>query len=300
MSLRAGAFEALTEVRRNGRVRRTTTGPPMNARFRAGSITKSFVATVVLQLAGEGKIGLDDRVRPGITLRQLLQHTSGIPDYGARYQELCGTTEAIVGLRHRTWTTAGLLALIADEPPLFEPGTSWSYSNTNYLLLGELIEQLTGSSYAAEVSRRILGPLGLNDTELPGADPHIAGPHLHGFLRDGVDITVFNHSFAGPAGSLVSTVADLNRFYRALMTGQLLARAELAGMRTTGGSGYGLGLALRHLPDGTPLWGHAGGTFGYETFAWTTEDGTRQATIATTPRPGTDPDPAAFLTAALS
>jgi D-alanyl-D-alanine carboxypeptidase len=262
-------------------------------RFRAGSITKSFVATVVLQLVGEGRIALDGPAR--ITVRHLLQHTSGIADYGDsdRFHDLYGTTEAIVGLRHRTWSPPELLALIDGEPPLFEPGSSWAYSSTNYLLLGLAVERVTGNPYAVEVERRILRPLDLRDTELPGADPNIAGPHLHGCLWGGdgepVDVTAFDHSFAGAAGEIVSSTADLNRFYRALMSGELLAPAELAEMRTVRGAGYGLGIATRQLPDGTTLWGHNGGTFGFETFAWTSEDGGRQVTVALAPRAGADP-----------
>jgi D-alanyl-D-alanine carboxypeptidase len=291
------------EVRHAGRVRRG--GTSGSVRFRAGGITKSFVATVVLQLVAEGRLPLDGA---GITVRHLLQHTSGIPDYGEsdRFRDLYGTTEAIVAMRHHSWEPPELLDFIAGQPFLFEPGASWAYSSTDYLVLGELIAQVTGHPYADEVERRILRPLGLRDTRLPGTDPHIDGPHLRGHLGDGVDITVFDQSFAGAAGEIVSSTSDLNRFWRALMTGELLAPPELAAMlgaRPTGhGFDYGLGIAGRHLPDGTRLWGHDGGTFGYETFSWTTEDGTSQATVATTPLPGAEPgaEVSDFLTAAFS
>jgi D-alanyl-D-alanine carboxypeptidase len=293
------AFGAVAEVHHAGRrVWRGTTGPvPAGAKFRAGSITKSFVATVVLQLAGEGRLALDE-VRP------MLQHTSGIPDYGSseRFRRLYGGTEAIVGLRHRTWTRSELLDLVAGEPPLFPPGSSWAYSSTNYLRLGLVIERVTGRPYAAEASRRILRPLGLRDTSFPGTETRIDGPHLRGYLDDGVDITEFDQSFAGAAGEIVSSTADLNRFYRALMTGELLAPAGLAAMRTVLPSGdYGLGVARRQLPGGTTLWGHNGGTFGFETFSWSTAAGDRQVTVATAPRPGHDPQPRAdeFLAAAF-
>jgi D-alanyl-D-alanine carboxypeptidase len=301
----------LAEVRSAGRVWRGASGVaelgtsspvPVAGRFRVGSVTKSFVATVVLQLVGAGRTALDDTVEkwlPGIipdgdriTLRHLLQHTSGIVDYGESnpFRSFYGTTEAIVGMRHRTWTAPELLAFVAGQPSLFEPGSSWAYSSTNYLLLGLVVERVTGNSYATEVERRILRPLDLPDTEVPGANPHIAGPHLHGYLRDAgrepVDITEFDHSFAGAAGELVSSAADLNRFYCALMTGGLLAPAQLAEMRTVRAAGdgfdYGLGIATRQLPDGTTLWGHNGGTFGFETFSWTTGEGGCQVTVAVT------------------
>ena len=109
-----------------------------------------------------------------------------------------------------------LLAFAAGQPSLFEPGSSWAYSRTNYLLLGLVVERVTGNPYATEVERRILRPLDLRDTELPGPNPRIAGPHLHGYLRDGnrepVDVTDFDHSFAGAAGEFLSSTANLNRF----------------------------------------------------------------------------------------
>ncbi|MEV4352594.1 serine hydrolase domain-containing protein [Actinoplanes sp. NPDC049596] len=294
------AFGVVAEVRAGDRVwrgaggvaeRGSTRPAPAGARFRAGSVTKSFVAVVVLQLVGEGRIGLDEPVGAGcrVTVRHLLQHTSGIADYGEseRFRSLYGTTEAILGLRHRSWTAAELRTLVDGQPLLFEPGSSWGYSSTNYLLLGLLVERVTGRPYGGEVERRILRPLGLRNTELPGSSPYMRGSHLHGYLGE-EDITVFDHSFAGAAGELVSSAADLNRFYRALMTGQLLDAAELAEMRTGSALGYGLGLATRQLDDGARLWGHNGGTFGYETFSWTTGDGVRQATVAVTPRAGGD------------
>ena len=320
----------LAEVRSAGRVWRGASGVaelgpsrPVSptARFRAGSITKSFVATVVLQLAGEGRIALDDpsgKWLPGlvpdadrITLRHLLQHTSGVADYGesSQFRRLYGTTEAVAGLRDRTWSPRELLALVADRPLLFEPGSAWAYSSTNYLLLGLVIERVTGNSYAAEVERRILGPLDLRDTEVPGANPRIAGPHLHGYLRGGggepVDVTAFDHSFAGAAGEIVSSTTDLNHFYRALITGRLSAPAQLTEMRTGRATGhsfdYGLGIVTKRLPDGTILWGHNGGTFGFETFSWTTGDGGRQVTVALTPRADGDTGDRVdeFLTAAF-
>ena len=312
------AVGVLAEVRSAGCVWRGASGvaelgssgpAPVAGRFRAGSITKSFVATVVLQLAGEGRIALDDPVGkwlpPGtvpdgdrITLRHLLQHTSGIADYGEsdRFRGLYGNAEAVAGMRHRSWAVPELLAFVAGQPSLFEPGSSWAYSSTNYLLLGLVVERVTGNPYATEVERRILRPLDLRDTELPGPNPCIAGPHLHGYLREGnrqpVDVTEFDHSFAGAAGELVSSTADLNRFYAALLNGRLLAPAQLTEMctvRATGrGFDYGLGIATRQLADGTTLWGHNGGTFGFETFSWSTGDGGRQATVAVTPRAGGD------------
>ena len=284
----------------------TTERVPVQGRFRAGSVTKSFVATVVMQLIGDRRVGLDDPVErwlPGtivagdrITVRQLLQHTSGLVNYTntRAFRTLYGTVDGIVSQRDRTWTPAELLAFIDGQPLLFEPGTSWAYSNTNYILLSLIIEKVTGRHYASEVERRILRPLGLYNTELPGAKSAITGPHPHGYLpreQGGtlrpVDITVLNPTVAAASGELVTTTADLNRFYRALLTGRLLRPAQLAQMRTTRTTGhdydYGLSLQTKLLADGTRLWGHEGDIFGYQTSCWTTEDGRRQLTVAATP-----------------
>jgi D-alanyl-D-alanine carboxypeptidase len=167
------------------------------------------------------------------------------------------------------------------------------------------IAATVASGVLAEAERRILRPLDLRDTGFPGSNPHIAGPHLHGYLHDDgrqpVDVTVFDHSFAGAAGEIVSSTADLNRFYGALMAGRLLAPAQLTEMRAVRGLDYGLGIVRRRLPDGTTLWGHNGGTFGFETFSWTTREGDRQVTVAVAPRAGCDPGARVddFLTAAF-
>lgn len=284
----------------------TTRPVPVNGRFRAGSITKTFVATVALQLVDQRRIALDDPLQrwlPGvvpdadrITPRHLLQHTSGIVNYTNTRQFRClySTVEAVVSMRDRTWTPRQLLAFTAGQPLLFAPGTSWTYSNTNYLLLALVIERATGNPYATEVERRILRPLGLRDTELPRTNPYIAGPHPHGYLpreHDGgvepVDITVFNPTVAGASGEILSTTADLNRFYHALLTGRLLRPAQLGQMLTTWPTGrrydYGLGLQTKQLANGTRLWGHEGDIFGYQASCWTTEDGSQQLTVAANP-----------------
>jgi D-alanyl-D-alanine carboxypeptidase len=280
---------------------------PANGRFRAGSITKTFVATVVLQLVGEGRLRLTDTLErwlPGaipngaqITIRQLLQHTSGVFDYT---NALFESIEDVLDARYRTFRPAELVALAAARPPVFEPGTSWEYSNTNYILLGMIVRRVTGRPYAAEVARRILHPLGLHGTELPGTDTAIHGPHAHGYLpldRDGevvpVDFTELNPSMAQSAGELVSTTADLNRFYRCLLGGRLLRPAQLAEMLGPPAEelGYGLGIYPQPLPGGPTVWGHTGGIFGYVTFSFSTLDAATQLTVSVNPWLG-DFDPA--------
>lgn len=272
---------------------------PAGGRFRAGSITKTFVATVVLQLVGEGRLRLEDTLErwlPGavpngarITVRHLLQHTSGVFNYT---DVLFGSIEDVLAARYRTFRPAELVALAAARPPVFEPGTSWEYSNTNYILLGMIVRRVTGRPYATEVARRILRPLRLSGTELPGTDIAIHGPHAHGYEpieRDGevvpVDFTEINPSMAHSAGELIATTADLNRFYRCLLSGRLLRRAQLAEMlgSPAGELNYGLGIYQDQLPGGPTLWGHTGGIFGYQSYSFSTPDAATQLTVSVNP-----------------
>jgi D-alanyl-D-alanine carboxypeptidase len=317
----SAAIGVLAEVHDGARVWRGTSGMsrlgthqpvPAAGRFRAGSITKSFIATVVLQLAGEGRIALEDTVQrwlpdvladgARITLHHLLQHTSGVANYTntPSFRAIYASEAEIVRLRYRTWTPRELVAFVDDLPLLFEPGTSWIYSNTNFVLLSMVVERVTGADYTAEVRRRILRPLGLRHTQFPGTDPALTGAHPHGYLavaqngvEEPVDITVFNPSVAGAAGEVISTAADLNVFFRALIDRRLLGPAEQEQMQTAHATArdyeYGLGLMTRTVAGGTRLWGHRGDIFGYYAESWTTEDGRRQLTVAATPWGDVDP-----------
>lgn len=272
--------------------------PAAGGQYRVGSITKTFVATVILQLAGERRLRLDDTLEgwlPGaipngadITIRNLLQHTSGIFNYT---EVLFASIEEVLQARYRTFRPEELVALAAAQPPVFEPGTAWSYSNTNYVLLGLIIRKVTGRAYGKEVDRRILRPLGLRGTEVPGTDVTIDGPHAHGYEpieQDGaivpLDFTDLNPSMAYSAGEIVSTTADLNRFYRALLGGRLLRRAQLAEMLTPfADAGYGLGIFQEQLPGGRTLWGHTGGIFGYLSYSFSTPDAATQLSVSINP-----------------
>lgn len=261
--------------------------------YRAGSVTKPFVATVVLQLVAEGRLSLSDTVErwlPGIlpygdqvTIRQLLNHTSGVPDY---------VIEPLVRLytsphgRFRAWTPRELVALIADQPPDFPPGTAWRYSNTGYVLAGLIVQAATGHKLGQELTRRIIRPLGLRDTFFPVNRPTIPGRNARGYSlplgqEDGplLDFTVYNPSLAWGAGNLTSDLGDLARFFRALLSGRLLPPRLLAEMTTpvdTGqGLGYGLGLAVIETPSGR-LIGHDGAIPGFFNIVLSTEDGRRQ------------------------
>ncbi|MFC0431934.1 serine hydrolase [Kutzneria buriramensis] len=273
----------------------TATGSPvpLDAEFRIGSVTKTFVATVVLQLVGEGRLSLDDTVArwlpgvvegsgndgAGITIRELLEHTSGIHDYVDDLPGLASTA-GFRADRFRTYAPEQLVALAMRHPPVFLPGAGASYSNTNYILAGMIINRVTGRSWAHEVDARIIRPLGLSHTTTPGAFPFVLGPHAEGYSNfgagDPIDVTVANPSMFDAAGSMISTAGDLSRFLAALVGGRLLAPAQLAAMETTivapqlealwPGARYGLGLGWFPLSCGGGYFGHPGDVPGYHTW----------------------------------
>lgn len=287
-------------------VRGSSRPVPTDGRFRVGSVSKTFVATVILQLVAEHRLALDDTVDDvlpgvlprgsGITVRELLNHTSGIPEVLTTFPRP-GTPE-FLNLRWRTWTTRQLVDRVADAPLLFEPGTQASYSNTNYLVLGMIIERATGLSYATAIERRIIRPLRLHGTSLPGRDPSIRGPHAHGYMAvqepDGstsmVDVTAWNPTLMNAAGDIISTTRDLNRFYDALLNGRLLPAYLMTQMRIVApGSIYGLGVIKHRLSCGVIAWGKDGDAPGYSTWSFSTPDGRKRVTVSVTWGVG-DPD----------
>ncbi|EME52507.1 Serine-type D-Ala-D-Ala carboxypeptidase [Amycolatopsis decaplanina DSM 44594] len=276
---------------------------PENGRFRVGSITKTFVSTVLLQLSGEGKVDLDAQVvryLPGlidgrITVRQVLQHTSGLYNYT---NALPLDPDEFERIRYKHWTPQELLKVSTDKPLDFDPGTRWNYSNTNYVVAGLLVEKLTGRPYGKAVEQRILKPLHLDGTEVPGDDVDIRGPHAHGYV--GVagkpnDITRINPSVAWAAGEIISTTRDLDTFGVALASGRLLEPAQQQEIaKTTAVSPeYGLGLQVQTLPCGTEVWGHGGGIPGYSSQLLTTPDTKKRLELSVTSAPtGGDPNEA--------
>ena len=263
-------------------------------RVRVGSVTKTFVATVVLQLEAAHQLSLGDTVGhwlpglvPGggsITIQELLQHTSGIYSY----TNDPGFLQALAANPTRVWQPAELVRIAVAHPPLFPPGTSFAYSNTDYILLGMIIQAATGHSVGHELQARIFKPLGLRDTYFPYANPHLRKPYAHGYplgqpgATGPADTTVMSPSWAGAAGGIVSTAADIARFYTALLTGKLLPAAQLQEMMTTTptgqGDNYGLGIQAEPLPCGT-VWGHQGDFPGYFNNPFTTTDGSSQAVV---------------------
>ncbi|MFF0219222.1 serine hydrolase domain-containing protein [Streptomyces vinaceus] len=263
------------------------------ARFRAGSVTKTFTAAVVLQLAAEGRVDLDRPVQqylpgllpsgPGgfepISVRQLLNYTSGIPSAEGPGDSF----EAQYAHRFDVVDPHALIARAAAKGPEFRPGERQHYLNIDYTVLGVLIEKLTGTSYEQALSARILRPLGLHRTSVPSpAENRIAGPHHHGYqavAKPGggtslVDVTEWNSSSNWAAGDLISTTADLERFTEALFAGRVVPKAQLEEMFTVPAvtdfeSGEDAvqtaGMKRFALPDGTVVYGKTGSRFGYST-----------------------------------
>jgi D-alanyl-D-alanine carboxypeptidase len=287
----AGAPGASALVHRDGHTWVAAAGEVRpDDRFRIGSTTKPFVATVVLQLAAERRLRLDDTVEhwlPGalpyggdVTVRQLLNHTGGVPDDIAPVMG-----ELLHGDRLRVWTPQELIAYAAAQPRT-TPGV-WEYSNTDYALLGLIVERVTGTRLERELARRIVRPLGLRDTSFPVRSPAIGGRHARGYSlgEDGRlhDFTRYSPSGAWAAGNGDSTLRDLARFQRALLRGRLLGRPELRAMLTgvdTGSPGlrYGLGVFLTDSPCGT-LVAFDGDILGFSNNVKGTLDGRRTAAV---------------------
>ncbi|WP_067475167.1 serine hydrolase domain-containing protein [Actinomadura hibisca] len=292
----AGQPGVIIMSRRGGRVAHATagvadqaTGARMDPRLhvRVASVTKTFTATVLLQLVAERKVSLNDTVDrwlPGlvrgngndgreITVRDLLGHTSGLAEY-------------VLDPRIRTeprrdWKPEELVAIALEQAP----SRTATYSNTNYILAGMIIEKAGGHTFAAELRDRILRPLGLRHTSLP-TDRFFPGPYVHGYWGDYGDVsTEVSPSSGWTSGGVISTVDDVARFHRALFTGRLLPRKLQREMTTThtvkdGDTryAYGLGVAKERLSCGI-AWGHDGGWPGYRTWTYTSADGKRQAVI---------------------
>ncbi|MEW1778061.1 serine hydrolase domain-containing protein [Streptomyces sp. NPDC086777] len=268
--------------------------------FRAGSITKTFIATVVLQLAAEHRLSLSDSVErylPGllrgrgvdgrrITLRALLSHTAGLADF----------TAATRGTVPLTPLQAVRLALAL---PSTRPG-HYAYSSTDYVVLGMVIRQVTGHAYAVEVRRRIITPLRLTGTSFPGARTSLPSPHGRAYATDGSDVTELDPRVAGAAGELVTTLDDLDRFYAALLDGELLPPPRLREMLDTRAAhgAYGLGIFPVKLPCGTTVWGHNGRIAGSYVRSAASIDGRHVLTFRVNTTAIADPDVEPALLAA--
>ncbi|GCD92584.1 serine hydrolase domain-containing protein [Embleya hyalina] len=315
-TLAAGAPGAMTRVddgrttlSRTAGVSDTATGAGMDTdgRFRIGSVTKTFSTVVLMQLVAEGAVDPDapvERYLPGvlpdtrITVRHLLSHRSGLWDYSN--DMFARTVPGFEAVRDRVFTVRELIDLATAHPATAVPGTTYQYSNTNFVVIGALIEKVTGRTVREEYERRIIDPLDLRNTAYVHPETSISGKRIRGYLTPDeagaplVDSTEQTVSWAQSAGAVISSPGDLDRFMSALLGGRLV-RADLLErmleMTPSDGSGvrfYGLGLRRRDLSCGIPVYGHTGTVQGYYTYSFTTRDGRRSVTsVANTSNNGT-------------
>ncbi|GAB2512873.1 serine hydrolase domain-containing protein [Nocardia heshunensis] len=272
--------------------------------FRMASTAKTLLATVVLQLDAEGTLHLDDTLArwlpealrgsaidaDHITVRQLLQHTSGIHDDLPGYT----TPAEYYQQRHDIYTSQQLLARAAAHAPDFAPGAGWAYSNTGYVLLGMIIERATSRTSHREIQDRILTPLAMTRTHWLGTSPTLPDPHARAyqFFGPGSELDVTDQIAVDPdILSWVTTTRDENTFFRALLSGRLLPAAQLTAMKHTlpvsadlqqlwPSGRYGLGLAERPLSCGGAYFTHEGGDGGYITLNGVTPDATRSTVLS--------------------
>src|SRR5262249_36694629 len=293
-----------------------STGRPIapDMRHRVGSISKTFTAAAVLQQVERGQIRLDapishylPRFVPGergdtITVRMLINHTSGLAEYLPYaypslkpFPNLAETTpKSLDDHRFTRFHPTELIELGVRAPATGTPGgTPGIYSNTNYLLLCQLLEHVTGATAEKCITQNVIERAGLRDTELP-AGPHVSGPHSKlyeawfGMIDPPRDYSVYDISWVGPAASLISTVADLNRFYALLLSGGIVDRSSLAQMQRSvpvisfegKKIDYGRGLDRLEVPGHGPFWGHDGTVWGAGAISMIRADGRRQMSVA--------------------
>ena len=285
----------------------TGQAPPMDGEVRVGSASKTFVAVVVMQMVQEGKVGLDEPIEtylPGlikgegidasrITVRQLLQHTSGLPEY----TDTTPGSGDIFQIKDHYAQPRDLLDTALSKPAAFEPGTQWKYTNTNYIVLGMLIERVSQRPVGEQIDQRIVKKLGLSHTYFPApGEEKIRGTHPRGYHLNGEgkleDITEMDPAWGWAAGAMVSTPSELNTFFQAVFDGRLLTQSSIDEMKNGAvdassylGSGtvYGLGLIGRSLSCGGTAWGHGGTIYGYQTDNAVGPDGTAVTVAVTAP-----------------
>jgi D-alanyl-D-alanine carboxypeptidase len=257
--------------------------------FRIGSVTKTYVSALLVQLLREGAFARTDTVEqwlPGLVpggdelpVELLLRMRSGLPDYVWAILGTPPDMSRVTGYRR----PEQLVEVALAQPDRHPPGESFRYCNTDYVLLGLIVEKATGTRVDALVRQRILDPLGLHETSFPVTDGRLLGPHATGYLRMGADqpyqeMPVLSPSFGWTSGAMTATPRDLGRFFDALLDGRVVDPADLVTMtaRTEPldeGRWRGLGLVRYEYPDGTVAFGHHGGVPGYTTVVLRTTAG---------------------------
>ena len=292
----------------------TGEAPPLDGEVRIASNTKTFVAVLIMKMVEEGKVKLDEPIEtylPGIvkgqgvdgkkiTVRQLLQHTSGLPEFGDGQLDYFAIRNDYVSPRD-------VLDGVLSRPAQFAPGAKFQYNNANYVVLGLLAERVAKRPIAEQIEAKIVKPLGLKHTYMPApGEKTIRGKHPHGYhTRDGKpgkleDITEADPSWEGAAGSMISTPSELNKFMQSVFDGSLLSQASIAEMKKSVpapemGGEYGLGL-IAHKSSCGVVWGHSGNNPGYHSLSAVGPDGTA-ATIVVTAEPAVNAKEAETMTA---
>ena len=293
---------------------------PQDGHYRIGSISKTMLSTVVLQLVDEGAVELDRpaveylpqfELDPRITVRMLLQHTSGIFNYtgesnpdGSFEPGIPLTGREIAQNRFRHYEPQELVELALSKPARFEPGSQWSYSNTNYVLAALMVEKVTGEPYANALRERVFEPVGMRDTVVPGSDRDVPDPHAHGYVGfpegedlEVVDITRVDPSWAFGAGEVISTNEDLEQFLSDLLDGKLTSERSLREMRkmrpAQPGQGYGLGLMEMDLGACGKVLGHTGSVPGYTSMLFSSPDQDKRLEMSVTSGASNTDDPEA-------
>jgi D-alanyl-D-alanine carboxypeptidase len=273
--------------------------PRATDHMRVASVAKAFSGGVALSLVSKGVLSLDDTIGtrlPGlplawraVTLRQLLNHTSGLPDFTGNP----GFQKAVTASLKVAPPPSRLLEFVRNEPLDFEPGTQYHYSNSDNVAAGLMVQAATGHLYEAELRTQVTKPLGLTQTTLPRG-PGLPRPYIHGYElgKNGApeDLsTVFASGWAWASGGIVSTPANLNRFIRGYVSGRLFGRAVRSqqrrfvagGSEPTGPGKNSAGLALfRYRTRCGTVYGHTGNTFGFTQFAAASANGSRSVTVS--------------------
>ncbi|HJZ61461.1 MAG TPA: serine hydrolase domain-containing protein [Miltoncostaeaceae bacterium] len=316
---RGGPSGAISIVQRGGEVavhaagaaRRGAAGPPRaNDHMKIASVAKAFSGGAALALVQRGVLGLDQTIGQrlpdlptawhAVTLRELLNHTSGLPEF----LDSPEAQKAINASPGKAPPPRRLLAFVEDEPLRFPPGSEYRYSNSDNVAVGLMVQAATGRSYERELRALVLAPLGLNRTSLPRG-PGLPRPFMHGYAPDQPrapeDVsTLLAGDWPWASGGIVSTPADLNRFFRGYLGGRLFGPAVRAqqrrfvpgGSEPTGPGANAAGLALfRYSTSCGVVYGHTGNTLGYTQFAAASRDGSRSATLSITAQltPGNAP-----------
>ena len=292
----------------------TGEAPPLDGEVRIASNTKTFVAVLIMKMVEEGKVKLDEPIEtylPGIvkgqgvdgkkiTVRQLLQHTSGLPDFGNGQLDYFAIRNDYVSPRD-------VLDGVLSRPAQFAPGAKFQYNNANYVVLGLLAERVAKRPIAEQIETKIVKPLGLKHTYMPApGEKTIRGKHPHGYhTRDGKpgkleDITEADPSWEWAAGSMISTPSELNKFMQSVFDGSLLSQASISEMKKSVpapemGGEYGLGLIGYKSSCGV-VWGHSGNNPGFYSLSAVGSDGTA-STIVTTAEPAVNAKEAEMIKA---